>query len=86
MNKIYGIVFGQYTPGLQSVIKVVPDYENKSKDCDCLCIMEELKKITSGVYIKENPSLYLIEQLISFVNIYQGPSEINDEYLNWFNS
>ena len=40
MNKIYGIVFGQCTPSLQSVMKIVPYYEKKSKDCGCLWIME----------------------------------------------
>ena len=34
MNKIYVVVFGQCTPSLQSVMKVVPDYEKKSKDCN----------------------------------------------------
>ena len=60
MNKIYGIVFGQGTPSLQSVMKGVPDYENKSKDCECLWIMEELKKITAWLDVKEKPRLYLI--------------------------
>ena len=36
MNKIYGILFVQCTPSLQSVLKIVPDYENKSKYCNCL--------------------------------------------------
>ena len=43
MNKIYGIIFGQCTPIIQSALKGFPDYENKSKDCYCLWLMEELK-------------------------------------------
>ena len=35
---------------------------------------------------KSNPRLYLIEKLILFVTMFQGPSEINDEYLDRFNS
>ena len=30
MNKIYQIVFVQFTPSLQSVLKLVSDYEKKS--------------------------------------------------------
>ena len=60
MNKIYGVVFGKCTPTLQSVFKVVPDYENKSNNCDCLWLMEEVNKITSGVDVKENPRMSLI--------------------------
>ena len=73
MNNIHGILLGQCTPSLQSVMKEVPDYENKSKDCDFLWLMEELKKITEGANIKANPRLYLIEQIISSVTICQGP-------------
>ena len=85
MKNIYGIVFGQCIPSLQSVMKVVPDHEKKSKDCDCLWLMEELKKITAGVDINENPRLSLIEQLISFITMCQVPAEINNEYLYRFN-
>ena len=85
MNKIYGIVFGKCTLGLQSAMKEVTDYGKKSKDCDVLWLMGELNKITAGVDTKENPRMSLIDQLISFVTMCQGPYETNDEYLDWFN-
>ena len=40
MNKTYRIVFGQCTPNIQSEIKGVPEYEDKSKDCNHLWLME----------------------------------------------
>ena len=40
--------------------------------------MEELKKIKSGVDIKENKWLSLIEHIILFVTMCQGPNETND--------
>ena len=85
MNIIYGIEFGQCTPSIKSVLKGVTKYENKSKYFDCFWIMEELKKITVGVYVKAKPGLPLIEQLILFVNMRQGPTETNDEYLESLN-
>ena len=39
MNKIYGILFRQCTPSLQSVMKGVPDHENKSKNFNCSWII-----------------------------------------------
>ena len=84
-NKIYGIVFGQCTPSLQPVLKGVTEYENKSKDCDFLWLLEEVNKITAGVDVKEKPRLHLIEQLISFVTMYQGTTETNYECLEIFN-
>ena len=65
--------------------KGVPDYDNKSKDCNILWLMEEPKKITAGVDAKSNPWLYIIKQLISFVTMHTGPTETNDEYLYRFN-
>ena len=38
-NKIYGVVFEQCTPSIQSLMKGVPDYKNKSKDFDCFQLM-----------------------------------------------
>ena len=60
MNKVYGIVFGQCTLILQSVLKGVPEHEKKSEDCDYLWPMEELKKIMEGVDVKTNLMLCLI--------------------------
>ena len=47
--------------------------------------MEELEKITAGVDVNTNPSLPLIEQLISLVTMRQFQTETNDEYLGRFN-
>ena len=70
MNKICGIVFGKCSPSLQSVIKGVPEYEKKSKYCNSWWIMEELRKITAVLYVKANPWLSLIEQLVSFLTVH----------------
>ena len=40
--------------------------------------MEKLKKITEKVDIKENPRLSLIEHLVLFIAMRQGPTEMND--------
>ena len=53
MNKIYGIVFEQCTPIIQSVFKGIPNYEKKSTGCDYLWIMEELNKIMAGLDAKK---------------------------------
>ena len=57
------------------MIKGVPEYEKKSKYCNSWWIMEELRKITEGVNIKENQSMSQIEQLISFVTMRQVTAE-----------
>ena len=50
-----------------------------------LWLTEEPKKIMAGVYLGENPRLFLIEQLILFITMDQGPTETNYLYLYMFN-
>ena len=82
---IFGVVFGKCTLSLQSVLKGVPGYEKKPKDCNCLWLMEELNKITAGVDVKSNPRLPPLEHLIKFFTIRKEPTERNNEYLERFN-
>ena len=52
MNTIYGIIWGQCTPGVQSVLKGNEDFPSRSKKCKSLCIMQETKKITARLGVK----------------------------------
>ena len=40
MNKIYGIIWGQCTPGLQSVLKENEDFPSKSNSFGFLWLMQ----------------------------------------------
>ena len=44
-------------------MKGVPEYENKSKDCDFWWLMEEPKKIMAGLDVKANLRMSIIEKL-----------------------
>ena len=50
-----------------------------------LWLTEEPKKIMAGVDLGENTRLFLIEQLILFITMDQGPTETNYLYLYMFN-
>ena len=86
MNKLYGIIWGQCTPGLKSVLKGNEDFFYKSKKFDLLWIMQEKKNITTGMYVKLNKLASLYHCIRSFINLRQGENERNDTFkLRWDN-
>ena len=85
-NKLYGIVIGQCTPELISIIKVEAEYKKKSSDFDTLWLLQKVNKTTAGVDMKANTDLRLHEIMIIFLNTKQGQTESNDDYLSRFNS
>ena len=83
---MYGIVIGQCTPELISIIKVEAEYKKKSSDFDTLWLLQKVNKTTAGVDMKANTDLRLHEIMIIFLNTKQGQTESNDDYLSRFNS
>ena len=49
LDKIHGLVLGQCTHSLQSMIKNENDYKDKSNTFDILWLMKQLKQITAGI-------------------------------------
>jgi len=86
MHHLYGIIIRQCTPSLQSTIKADNDYDVKSKNFDSLWLLKIIKKIMAGIDTKANLVLTLHEQLLVFFTTKQGQNELDDNYLNHFDS
>jgi hypothetical protein len=43
---IYAIVWGQYSPMMQSKLESLKNYEAKSDECDCIWLIQEIQGIT----------------------------------------
>ena len=85
-NKLCGIVIVQCTPPLRSKIKGDAEYREKSFNFDTLWLFKKIKKTTGGVDTKANPALTLHEQMLIFKTKRQVQSELDDNYLEKFNS
>ena len=72
------------TPG--STIKHDTEYGIKSSDFDTFWLLKKIKKTTKGVDMEANPALTLHEQMLIFITTRQGQSELDNDYLNKFNS
>ena len=86
LSKAYSLVWGQCTNALQSVIKGLDGYDEKSDDYDVIWLLTSLKKITSGVDIKANVRVTLFDAIQTLFSMRQGQFESNDSYLERFNS
>ena len=61
MEKLYGLLLGQYSSALQATIKGISEYEDKSDDFGPIWLLIEIKKAISGIDLKANPRLTLHE-------------------------
>ena len=85
-KKIYSLIFGNYTEGVQAMFKGDKDYEEKSKVKECGWILIKVKTITSGLDMKVNLRVLLHAALLNFMLLRQFNDEANDAYLTRFKS
>ena len=83
---LYGVLWGQFSHGLQESLKTEEVFEAKSKDFDCVWLLEKAKLVSSGVDSRANKHATLVKALTSLCNIKQGSSETNDSYRKRINA
>lgn len=86
LNKVYALIWGQCSSNLQALIRHLKEYKAKSQKYDVLWLLENLKKLTSGIDVKANKHVVLHDKLLQFLTMRQGATESNDNYLKRYNS
>ena len=84
MDKVYGIVKGQCSMSLRTVIKQEPDYDEKNDQHDVLWLLSKLKEVTSGLDTKSNKRSNLHEAILVLFTMRQGESENDSSYMKRF--
>ena len=79
-EKLYAIMWGQLTHGLQEIIKGDDDFVYKDTTFDSIWLLQKAKLTSSGVDSKANKHLTFVQALTSFCTIQQGQSESNDSF------
>ena len=85
-EKVFGVIWGQCSAALQSKIKSLAEFEDKSSSLDSLWLLKELKKATAGIDAKAEPRSTLIDSLFGIFKMRQGATESNDCYIERFKS
>ena len=57
IEKLYGLLWGQFSSTLQTTIKGTSKYEDNSDDFDAIWLLTEIKIAISGIDLKTNPRL-----------------------------
>ena len=84
MDKLYGIVTGQCSHSLISILENYTDFIGKDEKCDVLWLLCKLKEITSGLDVKSNKRSNLHDALVAFIKTEQYSSESDDDYMKRF--
>ena len=84
VRKIYGLVKGQCSHSLKTILKQEKEYEVKDRDQDILWLMKTLKALTSGLDNKSNKRYNLFNALLVFITIRQGENESDSGYMKRF--
>ena len=82
LKKMYVLVFGNSTDGVQTMLKVDKVFEAKSKKFNCSWIL--LKTITSGLDTKVNLRVSLHTAIMNVMLLRQFGDESNKAYLTRF--
>ena len=84
LPKLYGLMWGHCTPGLQSELQGDPSYKEKSKDYDCLWLAETLKLNSSGIAHTSNHFHSAFHALKGVFSLRQGANESMDVFYKRF--
>eukprot|EP00591_Stephanopyxis_turris_P014741 CAMPEP_0195535818 /NCGR_PEP_ID=MMETSP0794_2-20130614/44994_1 /TAXON_ID=515487 /ORGANISM="Stephanopyxis turris, Strain CCMP 815" /LENGTH=341 /DNA_ID=CAMNT_0040669067 /DNA_START=481 /DNA_END=1503 /DNA_ORIENTATION=+ len=85
ITKIYSLVWGQCTAGLQAEVKSEQDYEQHAAVYDTLWLLQTVKRISSGVITRGNSYSNMLKVLSNFMNdVRQGRNESEDSWYKRF--
>ena len=83
--KIYGIIWGQCTPGLQAELKSLDDYDAHAATYDAVWLLRESMKLAAGVATKGNPYANMFDVMDHFMNkVTQGRHESEEAWYRLF--
>ena len=68
----YNLMWGQLTPGLQSMISAHTEHKSSAADCDCLWLLERIRIESSGLDIKGNKRVNFFVLILRLFNFKQG--------------
>ena len=80
--KIYGLIWGQCSSGLQTSLKGEQGYDTAVDDHDVPWLLKNVQKVVAGVDVKANKLYVEQESLIVFTTMRQGTTEATDAFIN----
>ena len=79
--KVYGLIWGQCSAGLQTAIKGESGYDDAIDSHDVVWFLRNLQKVVSGMDTKANKLYVEQEALVAFTTMRQGATESTDGFI-----
>ena len=83
-NKLYGLIWGQFSPALQSELEVDPEYITKSPTYNCLWLFTKVNMCTSGIYPTSNGYYSKVMAMRTIFCLIQGRDDPTEAYYRRF--
>ena len=84
--KLYGLIWGQLTTGLQEVIKGDEEFTEKDLQFDCIWLLIKCKLTTAGLDERANKYSNYVKAVRQAFTVKQRENETNDAYRKRFDS
>ena len=86
IQRVYGMIWGQCTSGLQGAIRSEEEFIKKREKFNTEWLLTKIKERLSGIYKNQNQEMAIRESLLAFLNIRQYDTESNSSLLDRFES
>ena len=84
--KLYGLIWGQLTIGLQEVIKGDKDFAEKDLQFDCIWLLMKCNLTSAGLDERANKFSICVKAVCQAFTVRQKDHESNDAYRKRFES
>ena len=78
LKKLYGLVFGDFTESVQTMIRTDSEHDEKAKVFDHAWLLQKLKTIVSSLDAKVNSRVSLHDVVLNFMLLKQFANESNE--------
>ena len=86
IQRVYGLIWGQCTSGLQGAIRSNKEFVKKREKFDTNWLLKKIKERLSGIYKNQNQQMAIRDNLMVLLNIRQYDNESNSSLLDRFES
>ena len=84
LDKLYGIVKGQCSSAIISILNNDDEFEDKDEECDAIWLLTKVQEISAGLDAKANKRVNLIDSILSLSRLHQRREESEDDYMKRF--
>ena len=84
INKVYALVWGQCTDGLQEAIRLKTDFGKKSAEFDGFWLLEQVEKKLARVTNTKNACILLRNKMVQYLTTCQYDNESIHQYMTRF--